>query len=96
MLLAVRTGDDALIPAARRRLELLGMSPRQLDGILRRGTPDRQVDILAPAGGVVTELLRARRRGGDAGHAADDPRRPVPGLGDRRGAGGAGRLAAGG
>jgi len=57
LLLAARTGDDALIPAARRRLELLGMSTRQLDAIRRRGTPDRQVDILAPAGGVVTELL---------------------------------------
>ncbi|MBN8279008.1 MAG: efflux RND transporter periplasmic adaptor subunit [Gammaproteobacteria bacterium] len=57
LLLALRTGDDALIPAARRRLELLGMSARQLDGIRRRGTPDRQVDIRAPAGGVVTELL---------------------------------------
>lgn len=57
LLLAVRTGDDVLIPAGRRRLELLGMSARQLDGILRRGAPDRQVDILAPASGVVTELL---------------------------------------
>jgi len=57
LLLAVRTGDDALIPAARRRLELLGMSARQLDSIRRRGTPDRQVDVLAPSGGVVTELL---------------------------------------
>lgn len=57
LLLALRTGDDALIPAARRRLELLGMSARQLDGIRERGTPDRQIDILAPAAGVVTELL---------------------------------------
>lgn len=56
-LLAIRTSDDALIPAARRRLELLGVTTGQLDRITRRGSPDRQIDIVAPTGGIVTELL---------------------------------------
>ena len=56
-LLALRTADQALIPAARRRLELLGVTNGQLDRIARRGVPDRQIDIVAPMGGVVTELL---------------------------------------
>jgi Cu(I)/Ag(I) efflux system membrane fusion protein len=57
LLLAIRSGDQLLIPAARRRLELLGVTRPQLDRIARRGTPDRQIGIVAPIGGVVTELL---------------------------------------
>ncbi len=56
-LLAVRGSDRPVIPAARRRLELLGVSTAQLDRILRVGTVERQVDVLAPTSGVVTELL---------------------------------------
>ncbi len=57
LLLAIRSGDQLLIPAARRRLELLGLTTEQLDRIARRGTPDRQIGIVAPIAGVVTELL---------------------------------------
>ncbi len=57
LLLAFGTGDQDLIPAARRRLELLGVTSAQLDRIVRRGVPDRQIDIVAPIAGVVTELL---------------------------------------
>jgi Cu(I)/Ag(I) efflux system membrane fusion protein len=56
-LLAIRSGDQLLIPAARRRLELLGVTREQLDRIARRGAPDRHIGIVAPIGGVVTELL---------------------------------------
>jgi Cu(I)/Ag(I) efflux system membrane fusion protein len=56
-LLGIRSGDQLLIPAARRRLELLGVTSGQLDRIARRGVPDRQIEIVAPMGGVVTELL---------------------------------------
>ncbi len=57
LLLALRTDDQALIPSARRRLELLGVTSEQLDRIARRGVPDRQIEIVAPIGGIVTELL---------------------------------------
>jgi Cu(I)/Ag(I) efflux system membrane fusion protein len=56
-LLAIRSNDQALIPAALRRLELLGMTPRQLERIASGGRAEREVDIVAPAGGVVTGLL---------------------------------------
>ncbi len=56
-LLGIRTGDQLLIPAARRRLELLGITSGQLDRIARLGVPDRQIEIVAPMAGVVTELL---------------------------------------
>ncbi len=56
-LLGLRSGDQLLIPAARRRLELLGVTSGQLDRIARRGVPDRQIEIVAPMSGVVTELL---------------------------------------
>ena len=55
-LLAVRSDDAVLLPAARRRLELLGLSTGQLDRIVRRGATERQVDIVAPTNGVVTDL----------------------------------------
>ncbi|MEO8443472.1 MAG: efflux RND transporter periplasmic adaptor subunit [Gammaproteobacteria bacterium] len=56
-LLARRAGDPLLLPAVRRRLDLLGMSVGQLERMSRRGIADRQVDILAPISGVVAELL---------------------------------------
>ncbi len=56
-LLALRANDRALIPAARRRLELLGMTNGQLERIESRDAPERQVEIVAPISGVVTELL---------------------------------------
>jgi Cu(I)/Ag(I) efflux system membrane fusion protein len=56
-LLAIRSDDQLLIPAARRRLELLGIGRSQLDRLVRSGSVERQADILAPANGVVTDLL---------------------------------------
>ncbi len=56
-LLSLRSNDQALASAARHRLELLGVPSGQLDQITRRGAADRQVDVLAPMSGVVTELL---------------------------------------
>jgi Cu(I)/Ag(I) efflux system membrane fusion protein len=56
-LLALRADDQVLLPAARRRLELLGVTSGQLVRIASRDAPDRQVEIVAPMAGVVTELL---------------------------------------
>lgn len=56
-LLALRSDDQALIPAARRRLELLGVLTGQLERIARRRSAERQIDLVAPITGVVTELL---------------------------------------
>jgi Cu(I)/Ag(I) efflux system membrane fusion protein len=56
-LLAMRSDDTALIPVARRRLELLGVTTVQLDRIARRRAAERQVDIVAPMNGVITDLL---------------------------------------
>lgn len=48
-------GDgDRVSTAARTRLELLGMSPRAVDEVLRTGKPTRTVSVVAPAGGFVT------------------------------------------
>lgn len=56
-LLAVRSSDQPVIPAARRRLELVGVSASQIDRILRAGAVERQVDVVAPVSGVITDLL---------------------------------------
>ena len=56
-LLAIRSDDAVLVPAARRRLELAGVTTEQLDRVIQRGSADRRIDIVAPANGVVTELL---------------------------------------
>ncbi|MCK6369957.1 MAG: efflux RND transporter periplasmic adaptor subunit [Gammaproteobacteria bacterium] len=55
-LLAITSDDAALVPAARRRLELLGMTAAQLDRIARHRAAERLVDLIAPANGVVTDL----------------------------------------
>jgi Cu(I)/Ag(I) efflux system membrane fusion protein len=55
-LLAVRSGDAVLVPAARRRLELLGVTESQRERITRSGKAERLVDLVSPANGVVTEL----------------------------------------
>jgi Cu(I)/Ag(I) efflux system membrane fusion protein len=56
LVLAAKSGDRALVDAARRRLGLLGMSSAQVDEVLRRGEAMRQVAIASPANGVVIEL----------------------------------------
>jgi Cu(I)/Ag(I) efflux system membrane fusion protein len=55
-LLALRSDDTALIPAARRRLELLGVTAAQVARVAARGSAERLIDITAPSGGVVTDL----------------------------------------
>lgn len=46
-------GDDRVTSAARARLELLGMSPRAVDEVLRTGKAARTYGVVAPASGVV-------------------------------------------
>ncbi len=54
-LLAARRWADGngALPAARARLELLGMSPAAIDRLLATGKPSRTVAVEAPASGVV-------------------------------------------
>lgn len=47
-------GGASLADAARRRLELLGLSSRDLDEIVQKNAPTRTVPVRAPASGVVT------------------------------------------
>lgn len=56
LLLAARAGDAALREAASRRLTLLGMSEAQLRRVLSSGRAQREVAVLAPTDGIVTEL----------------------------------------
>jgi Cu(I)/Ag(I) efflux system membrane fusion protein len=45
-----------LVSAARRGLELLGLSPADIDEIARSGSPIRAIPVRAPAGGFVTRF----------------------------------------
>lgn len=56
LALAARSKDAELISATRQRVMLLGISPAQIESILRSGKPERQVAVIAPTDGVVTEL----------------------------------------
>ncbi len=51
----VRRGGDDLILAARRRLELLNVPESLLEEIERTRVARRSIDLVAPAGGIVTE-----------------------------------------
>jgi Cu(I)/Ag(I) efflux system membrane fusion protein len=51
-----RTGDPALVEAARQRLVLLGMSPGLIDRVDRTGKAQTVVTITTPAGGVIKTL----------------------------------------
>ena len=51
-----RTGDDALTQAARSRLTLLGMPAALIEQAERSGQPVAIQTIVAPSGGVITEL----------------------------------------
>lgn len=55
-LQALRIGQQALAEAARQRLEVLGMTPAQIDRIAASGTAERLTDIRAPQSGTVIEL----------------------------------------
>jgi Cu(I)/Ag(I) efflux system membrane fusion protein len=56
LALAARSKDEALISATRQRVALLGISPAQVESVLRSGKPERQVVVVASTDGVVTEL----------------------------------------
>jgi Cu(I)/Ag(I) efflux system membrane fusion protein len=56
LALAARSKDESLIAATRQRLVLLGLSPAQLDAVLKTGQAQRQVAVLSPSNGVVVEL----------------------------------------
>ena len=49
-------GVDALADAARQRMRLAGMSDAQIDGVVAGGAVQPRLTIVAPIGGVVTEL----------------------------------------
>lgn len=50
-----RSGADDLIAASRRRLELWGLTPQQIDTIATSDKPQLDLTIYSPAGGIVTE-----------------------------------------
>jgi Cu(I)/Ag(I) efflux system membrane fusion protein len=56
LLLAAKGGDAGLLDASRQRLLLLGMGEEQVDAVLAAGRAERRVRVVAPSGGVVTEL----------------------------------------
>ena len=49
------SGADELIAASRRRLELWGLTPQQIDSIATSGKPQIDLTIFSPASGIVTE-----------------------------------------
>jgi membrane fusion protein, copper/silver efflux system len=51
-----RTGDQALIRAARRRLQLLGMSPSLIASVEQSGRVRNVVTVSTPTGGAITTL----------------------------------------
>ena len=57
LLVAKRLNDALLIDAAKNRLGLLGMSDKQIDRIAADGRIQRSVAIVAPASGIVTEIV---------------------------------------
>ncbi|RAK60209.1 efflux RND transporter periplasmic adaptor subunit [Phenylobacterium hankyongense] len=52
-----RTGDTALIRAARQRLQLLGMPPALVGAVERSGQVRNTVTVAAPTGGVIKTLM---------------------------------------
>jgi Cu(I)/Ag(I) efflux system membrane fusion protein len=48
--------SEALLQAARRRLELWGMTQGQIDQVLRTGTPLRTITLYSPVLGYVTDI----------------------------------------
>jgi len=51
------TSSADLVAAARRRLELLGVSASDVDATLRRGEPSRTVTVYSPGTGIVTDRV---------------------------------------
>jgi Cu(I)/Ag(I) efflux system membrane fusion protein len=56
LALAARSGDATLINAARQRLTLLGLPESQIANVVESRKAQRTASIVAPVGGVVTEL----------------------------------------
>jgi len=56
LALAAKSGDQVLIEATRQRLALLGVSANQIEQVVRRGEATRQVAVIAPSDGIITEL----------------------------------------
>jgi Cu(I)/Ag(I) efflux system membrane fusion protein len=55
-VLAVKSGDPGLVAAGRQRLALLGMPEAQLAQVQGSGVAQRQVQLVSPRAGVVTEI----------------------------------------
>ncbi|MEX2154221.1 MAG: efflux RND transporter periplasmic adaptor subunit [Gemmatimonadaceae bacterium] len=51
----VPTSSADLVVAARRRLELLGVSPGDIDATIRQGEPSRTVTVYSPASGIILD-----------------------------------------
>jgi Cu(I)/Ag(I) efflux system membrane fusion protein len=56
-----------LVGAARRRLELWGVSERQIENVLRSGRPTRTITLYSPASGIVTAKNIVRGQAFEAG-----------------------------
>lgn len=65
--ISVPGGATDLLPAARRRLALLGVADRDVEATLRRGAPSRTVTVYSPAGGIVTERMVTQGQAVQAG-----------------------------
>jgi RND family efflux transporter MFP subunit len=52
---AIAAGNDNLVAAARRRLELWDISDQQIDQVRRTGKPIENLTVYAPASGYITE-----------------------------------------
>jgi membrane fusion protein, copper/silver efflux system len=50
-----KTGAEAIVEGARRKLLLWGITEAQIDDILARGTPETHLTIYSPISGIVTE-----------------------------------------
>lgn len=56
----VRTGSQGLVEAARRRLLLWDLTPRQLKALEERGAPQTSLTLSAPASGIVVEKMAVK------------------------------------
>lgn len=56
LALATKSGDAGLVAASRQRLSLLGMPEAQIERVQKSGQTQREVQLVSPRAGVVTEL----------------------------------------
>jgi Cu(I)/Ag(I) efflux system membrane fusion protein len=64
---AARQSSDAMVAAARSRLDLLGMSRNEIDRVAKAGKPNRLAIVRSPAAGTVIERLAAEGAWVEAG-----------------------------